>query len=171
MNGPLCIALWLVALLPLTGLAKGGQNRVPQAKVTKGAPAKGPSDKTFSQTVGTRTSSLGTPDDQKPVIQTTTTRKLDAINQAKQQARADKDCLNKVWNIVLADSNAVRQVNAHGQTFLHQAAFAGFPNTVKFLLEHGADPRAKDLGGATPPDLAQRAGYPAVAAQIEQFKP
>lgn len=164
------LLLW-AALLPAIVLAKGGQNQVPQGTVTKGAPAKGPSEKTFSQTLGGKTSALGTPDDPKVAMEGAATRKVAAVNQAQQQAKADKVCLDRVWNLVHGDSNLVRKVDADGRTFLHQAAFNGYPRTVKFLLERGADRKAKDLGGATPAELALRGGYPEVASQIEQFKP
>ncbi len=163
--------LLLATLLPAVVLAKGGNDQVPKAKVTKGAPAKGPSEKTFSQTLGGKTSALGTPDDPKVAMEGAATRKVAAVNQAQKQAKADTVCLDRVWNLVHGDSNVVRKVDADGRTFLHQAAFNGYPRTVKFLLERGSDRKAKDLGGATPAELALRGGYPEVASQIEQFKP
>ncbi len=41
-----------------------------------------------------------------------------------------------------------------GQTALHQAAGRGWAEVVAYLLEHGADPAAKDVLGRTPLDLA-----------------
>ena len=163
--------LLLTALLPAAVLAKGGKDQVSQGKVTKGAPAKGPSEKTFSQTLGGKTSALGTPDDPKVAMEGAATRKVAAVSQAQAQAKADKVCLDRIWNLVHGDSNVVRKVDGDGRTFLHHAAFNGYPRTVKFLLERGSDPKARDLGGATPAELALRGGYPNVAGQINQFKP
>src|SRR5690606_25055839 len=41
-----------------------------------------------------------------------------------------------------------------GQTALHSAAGRGWPEVVKFLLEHGAATNVKDMQGRTPLDLA-----------------
>jgi len=38
-----------------------------------------------------------------------------------------------------------------GETLLHYAAYGGHLNVVEFLLEHGADPNAKDVEGNAPP--------------------
>jgi len=42
-------------------------------------------------------------------------------------------------------------------TALHYAAKAGFVNTIKVLLAHGADPSARDDNGCTPLDWVERA--------------
>jgi truncated hemoglobin YjbI/ankyrin repeat protein len=42
-------------------------------------------------------------------------------------------------------------------TALHHAARAGFLRTIALLLEHGADPDARDAGGATPLDWLEQA--------------
>jgi ankyrin repeat protein len=44
-----------------------------------------------------------------------------------------------------------------GQTALHQAAGRGWADVVAYLLEHGANPAAKDMLGRTPLDLATTA--------------
>ncbi len=48
------------------------------------------------------------------------------------------------------------------QTALHGAAERGFTPFVKFLVDHGADVRAKDANGRTPLDLAKGVGVPGV---------
>jgi ankyrin repeat protein len=42
-------------------------------------------------------------------------------------------------------------------TALHYAAKAGFVKTIEVLLDHGADPRARDDNGLTPLDWLERA--------------
>ncbi|HEY3233654.1 MAG TPA: ankyrin repeat domain-containing protein [Polyangiaceae bacterium] len=48
-------------------------------------------------------------------------------------------------------------VTATGATALHYAAKAGFLKTIEVLLEHGADPLARDDHGKTPLDWLSRA--------------
>ena len=48
------------------------------------------------------------------------------------------------------------------QTALHGAAERGFTPFVKFLVDHGADLKAKDANGRTPLDLAKGVGVPGV---------
>jgi len=52
-------------------------------------------------------------------------------------------------NEIRRDPNLTRQRFA-GRTLIHNAAGAGDVETVKFLLDVGADPRAEDGGGHTP---------------------
>ncbi|CAN0299422.1 unnamed protein product, partial [Discosporangium mesarthrocarpum] len=42
----------------------------------------------------------------------------------------------------------------NGNTPLHQAAMGSQANAASILLAHGADPRRRNLFGATPLDLA-----------------
>jgi len=53
-----------------------------------------------------------------------------------------------------AGATGVRALNA---TALHYAARAGFPRTIEVLLEHGADPDARDSLGRTPLDWLEQA--------------
>jgi hemoglobin len=53
-----------------------------------------------------------------------------------------------------AGTTGVRALNA---TALHYAARAGFLNTIEVLLDHGADPRARDGLGRTPLDWLDEA--------------
>ncbi|XP_075879037.1 cyclin-dependent kinase 4 inhibitor C [Nelusetta ayraudi] len=46
-----------------------------------------------------------------------------------------------------------------GRTVLHDAADAGFDDTVQVLLEYGADPNLVDAQGNRPLDLAAREGH------------
>jgi len=52
-------------------------------------------------------------------------------------------------------------------TALHYAAKAGFAKTIQVLLDHGADPTARDDNGFTPLDWLERAA-PSVARQAVQ---
>jgi hypothetical protein len=51
-------------------------------------------------------------------------------------------------------TSGVRALNA---TALHYAARAGFLRTIEVLLEHGADPQARDTHGRTPLDWLEQA--------------
>jgi len=51
----------------------------------------------------------------------------------------------------------VDQKNNSGRTPLHEASDAGHANIVSMLLEHNANPDAKDAKGKTPKDLAKNA--------------
>ena len=53
-----------------------------------------------------------------------------------------------------AGTTGVRALNA---TALHYAARAGFLRTIEVLIEHGADPDARDSHGRTPLDWLEQA--------------
>jgi ankyrin repeat protein len=60
---------------------------------------------------------------------------------------------------VLVDAGAeVNRQCEHGRTALHMAAAWGHLDTVKFLLDHSADPMIRDELNMTPPMVA-RGGY------------
>ncbi|XP_012737657.2 cyclin-dependent kinase 4 inhibitor B [Fundulus heteroclitus] len=52
-------------------------------------------------------------------------------------------------------------------TPLHDAARAGFLDTVRLLVEAGADPRARDNADCLPVDLARQNGHSDVLAFLE----
>ncbi|KAM4750047.1 cyclin-dependent kinase 4 inhibitor B [Anableps anableps] len=52
-------------------------------------------------------------------------------------------------------------------TPLHDAAREGFLDTVRLLVEAGADPQARDCENCLPIDLARRNGYTNVVAFLE----
>ncbi|CAG5928555.1 cyclin-dependent kinase 4 inhibitor B [Menidia menidia] len=54
-----------------------------------------------------------------------------------------------------------------GASPLHDAARAGFLDTVRLLVEAGADPEARDGARSLPVDLAKRNGHAEVAAFLE----
>jgi truncated hemoglobin YjbI len=56
-----------------------------------------------------------------------------------------------------SDTGNASGVGALGATALHYAAKAGFLRTIEVLLEHGADPRARDSQGRTPLDWLDQA--------------
>jgi truncated hemoglobin YjbI/ankyrin repeat protein len=55
------------------------------------------------------------------------------------------------------DPGETAGVGALGATALHYAAKAGFRQTIEVLLEHGADPAARDSHGRTPLDWLEQA--------------
>ncbi len=165
----LLLGLAVAVALPSYSLAGNNNNRhQQQPKVVKGGPAKGPSDKSFSETVEGRKNSLGQPQGEEAAMQGDMARKLKALDAAKSQARQDELMVGRLMSMMAADSNCLKRVDADGRTPLHHAAFAGYPKTVRYLLDKGADPKARDLGGATAADMARRAGYPEVAGVIEK---
>lgn len=56
-------------------------------------------------------------------------------------------------------------------TPLHTAAQNGQGEMVKLLLVHGADPQARTTSSQTPADLAEAAGYAALADQLRSPNP
>jgi ankyrin repeat protein len=62
-----------------------------------------------------------------------------------------------------ADRDAMRRTAADGETALHLAAAFGHQDAVELLLDHGADPAARDVEGRTPADLAAAQGHEDVA--------
>ncbi|KAG7278562.1 hypothetical protein CRUP_033430 [Coryphaenoides rupestris] len=56
-----------------------------------------------------------------------------------------------------------------GSTPLHDAARAGFPDTVRALLESSADPAARDRWERLPADLAREGGHGDVVALLEPW--
>jgi ankyrin repeat protein len=57
------------------------------------------------------------------------------------------------------DPDAARRIAAGGETALHLAAECGRKDAVELLLDHGADPTARDGEGRTPADLAAARGH------------
>ena len=58
-----------------------------------------------------------------------------------------------------ADRDAAHRTAAGGETALHLAAAFGHKDAVELLLDHGADPAARDAEGRTPADLAAAQGH------------
>ena len=50
----------------------------------------------------------------------------------------------------MADGGAVESRNAQGQTLLMAAAIYSWPKIVRLLLQHSANPNARDEQGRTP---------------------
>ncbi len=55
-----------------------------------------------------------------------------------------------------SDPELARVADDEGWTFLHQLALAGAATHVDLLLKHGADPKARTGGGASPPNRTRR---------------
>jgi ankyrin repeat protein len=55
----------------------------------------------------------------------------------------------------------INKTDCNGNTPLHTAASKGNFEVVKFLVEAGANPIAKNSKGKTPLDLANEGSYPA----------
>ncbi|KAM4583884.1 cyclin-dependent kinase 4 inhibitor B [Odontesthes bonariensis] len=64
-----------------------------------------------------------------------------------------------------ADPNVAER--STGATPLHDAARAGFLETVRLLVEARADPQARDNAGCLPADLAKQNGHAEVFAFLE----
>jgi len=56
-----------------------------------------------------------------------------------------------------------------GNTPLHLAAYNGFLDVVRLLLERGADVDARDNKGRAPLDIAREMGHVEVARVIEEY--
>ncbi|XP_013863189.1 cyclin-dependent kinase 4 inhibitor B [Austrofundulus limnaeus] len=54
-----------------------------------------------------------------------------------------------------------------GNTPLHDAAQTGFLETVRLLVEAGAEPRVKDNNNRLPADVARQSGHTEVCAFLE----
>lgn len=54
-----------------------------------------------------------------------------------------------------------------GSTPLHDAARMGFVDTVRLLVDNGADPQARDMNNCRPVDLAREHGCKDVVAFLE----
>jgi hypothetical protein len=63
-------------------------------------------------------------------------------------------------------ATGVRALNA---TALHYAAKAGFLRTIEVLLEHGADPAARDSHGRTPVDWLEQAAPSVPRAEVRKL--
>lgn len=64
----------------------------------------------------------------------------------------------------------VNAVDHKGATALHSAAFQGFHEVCKILLEHGGDPYSADKNGDTPIFLAKNSGYKATYDLFSNLK-
>ncbi|XP_024145719.1 cyclin-dependent kinase 4 inhibitor B [Oryzias melastigma] len=66
-----------------------------------------------------------------------------------------------------ADPNVADQTT--GATPLHDAARTGFLDTVRLLVQAGADPQARDKAGRSPGDVARQDGHADVAAFLQRL--
>jgi hypothetical protein len=86
-----------------------------------------------------------------PSIESETIASLEILLDAGADVNASiTDIQSRTARIARQSSMTERQ----GQTALHQAAGRGWADVVAYLLEHGANPAAKDMLGRTPLDLA-----------------
>jgi len=67
------------------------------------------------------------------------------------------------------DHERATGVEALAATGLHYAAKAGFVGTVEVLLQHGADPSARDTRGRTPLDWLEECAPSAAREQVRHL--
>lgn len=114
---------------------------------------------------------LGLPIGEDAVMRNDAARIISRFEQSSLGDRKDQIHLNRVTDMLRKDRETLVRKDADGRTLLHQAAFAGYSRTAVHLLGNGADPSSRDHGGATPAELARRAGHNALAEAIEAALP
>lgn len=70
---------------------------------------------------------------------------------------------------ILLDAGSPVNADEGVNSPLHGAAMFGQPAMVQWLLDHEANPYAKDYEGKTPLDRAQENGHPEAAALLEPY--
>ncbi len=70
---------------------------------------------------------------------------------------------------ILLDAGSPVNVEEGGNSPLHGAALVGQTGMVQWLLDHDADPYAKDYEGKTPLDRAQENGHADAVALLEPY--
>ena len=96
-------------------------------------------------------------------------RKIKAMQSAQRADKADAKCETRLRSMLADDRGTLTRADKEGRTLLHHAASAGYSRSTAFLLRSGAEGAARDAGGATPADLARRAGHLELAATIEKY--
>ncbi len=84
-------------------------------------------------------------------------------------ARGDKGENPETAELLLEWGAPVNAVGRRGRSALHYAAAAGHIEVMRVLLAHGADPGLTDEAGATPLDLARKAGKTAAARLLKEW--
>lgn len=79
--------------------------------------------------------------------------------------------IRKLRHLFNGKPTLARAVDRFGQTPLHIAALWDQVEAAKLLLAYGADPRATDLAGRTPRDIASEFGSGAVQRLLESGRP
>jgi ankyrin repeat protein len=73
---------------------------------------------------------------------------------------------NSILETFLNQGTPINALSESGESALHAACWTGKTDTVKFLLEHGADPQIKKADGATPVTLASGQNHPDIVALL-----
>ena len=159
------IAICLITLAPRTW----ARSYRPRVKVTKGAPAKGPSDKTFSNTVNKRLESLGSPDDQTEALKAEQKRRVASLTTRVSDQKNEDAIIRQLDHMFGTLKQDINARDASGMTALHRAAEANLPRVVEHLLKKGADRSVRNMAGQTAAAIArQSAAHRTVVSLLEE---
>lgn len=77
---------------------------------------------------------------------------------------------NELLTMILKKGIDVNTINGYGDSLLMSAVYSDNPETVKLLLEAGADPNIKDAGDRTALQIAKEDGYPKIEKVLKEYK-
>lgn len=88
-----------------------------------------------------------------------------AIHCAAQQGHME------IASLLVEKGSCIDERNWYQRTLLHWAVEGGRLETTKYLLDHGADSRARAIDGTTPADLALDKNYREIGDLLASFNP